>query len=284
MLANYKINLSTFLSATTATTLNIPIQMEYQIVDNTELIERVFVDKETQNAVNPILDYDKVRYLPFYQTSEIINVRYELGFLNSNGNLTLPSYYSTIGFQDIDIKAKKNSFKESYLYLGFYDSDNAMTQNLVSEIIIYSNLTRDDYYPAGIPKPNIAGQIKPANQIPVRFVLSNPQLIRNGNYEGYHIYAYKDDVTIDLPKYLYMKASYFNGKTGKSINLMTDPSADWIDGLVNKLHTRYKLYRTTNGFYYEIDTGYSNNVTYTKNAGYPNSSDVLIKLYEIQAL
>jgi hypothetical protein len=81
-----------------------------------------------------------------------------------------------------------------------------------------------------------------------------------------------------------MKASYFNGKTGKSINLMTDPSADWIDGLVNKLHTRYKLYRTTNGFYYEIDTGYSNNVTYTKNAGYPNSSDVLIKLYEIQAL
>ncbi len=284
MLASYKINISTFLSATTATTVDIPIQMEYQIVDNAELVERLFVDEQTQKAVNPILDYDKVRYIPFHQASEIVNVRYELAFLNANDDLALPTYYSTIGFEDIDIRARKNSFKESYLYLGFYDSDNAMTQTLISEISIYSQLTKDDFYPAGTPRPNVAGQAKPASQIPLRLVLSNPQLIVGGNYEGYHIYGYKDDITIDIPKYLYMRATYFNGKTGKHINLTTIPSADWIDGLVNKLHTRYKLYRTTTGFYYELDTQYSNNVTYTVNAGYPNSSDLSVKLYEIQAL
>lgn len=284
MLANYKINLSTLASSVSATTVDIPIEMEYQIVDNAELVERVFVEKEKQKAVNPILDYDKVRYIPFHEASEVINVRYELSFLNENGNLAIPTYYSTISFEDSDIRVRKNTFKESYLYLGFYDSDNAMTQTLISEISIYSQLTRDDFYPIGVPRPNIAGQVKPASQIPLRFILSNPQLITGGNYEGYYIYGYKDDISINLPKFLYMKAGYFNGKTGKFSNLMTHPSADWIDGLVNKLHTRYKLYRTTTGFYYEIDTQYSNNVTYTVNAGYPNSSDVSVKLYQIQAL
>jgi len=282
MFAKFKINMST-LTATTATTVNIPINLQYQIVDNGELVERVFVETETQKSVNPILDYDKVRFTPVSESSIIVNVNYNLYFLNDN-TLSIPTYYSTIGFDDSDINGRKNTFTESYLNLGFYDTDNAMTQTLMSEIDIFSMLTKDDLYPRGIPKPKMAGQPKPASQIPVRFNLSNPLFIKDGFYEGYYIYNYKDEYTIGIPKYLYMRATYFNAKTGKIINLMTEPFPFKIDDLVNKLHTRYKLFRDQTGFFYQIDDTYSNNVSYSVNAGLPNNSDVLVKLYQIQAL
>jgi hypothetical protein len=281
MFVKYKINTS-ILSGVTATTINIPINIEYQIVDNAELVERVFVEVETQKAINPILDYEKARYIPVDNAlNQLGKVMYQLYFLGSNNTMQVPTYYSNIGFDDSDINFGRNNFKESYLYLGFYDSDNQLTQNLVTELEIFSMLTSDDFYPAGTAKPNIAGQPKPASQIPIRFVLSSPMLMRQGFYEGYYIYDYKDAVSIDLPKYLYMKSTYINAKSGKSTNLMTEPIAYKIDGLIPKLYTRYKLYRDTNGFYYQIDTTYSNNVSYSIN---PNNTDVVINLYQTQTL
>ena len=281
MLANYKFNISTISSAATATTLNIPVNLEYQIVDNSELIERVFVETETQKAVNPILDYDKARFSPMYNSNTVLNLTYQLYFLNDNGFLSVPTNYSTIGFEDSDIKFGRATFRDSYVQLSFYDSDNPLTQTLLSEINVFSFLTKDDLWPSGTTKPNIVGQPKPATQIPVRFVLSNPQFIKRGFYEGFYIYDYKDEFVVNQPKSLFMKASFFNGKTGRLTNLMTEPSAYKIDALVDKLYTRYNLYRDTTGYYYEVDNQHSNNVTHTVNG---NKYDTLIKLYQIQAL
>lgn len=282
MLANYKINISTISSAATATTLNIPFNLEYQIVDNSELIERVFVEMETQKAVNPILDYDKSRFTPLHSSEIVLNVTYHVNFLKDDF-LVIPSNYSTIGFEDSDIRFGRSTFKDSYLQLSFYDSDNALTQNLLSEVNVFSMITNEDIWSSGTTKPNIAGQPKPATQIPVRFILSNPSFIKRGFYEGFYIYDYKDEYTLNQPKSLYMKGTYFNGKTGKLTNLMTEPSPYRIDGLVNKLYTRYNLYRDTTGFYYEIDTTYSNNVVYSP-SDVVNKSDVSVKLYQIQAI
>lgn len=280
----YKINSSTLLSATTATTINIPINMDFQIVDNAELVERVFVEVEIQKAVNPILDYDKVRFIPVENGQHVGNVMYSLFFLNTN-TLAIPTFYSTIEFEDNDIKFERSNFKQSFLTLSFFDSDNALTQNLVNEIDIYSNLSSDSFWPSGTPRTmGAVGQVKPASQIPLRFVLSNPLLVPRGFYEGYHIYSYKDDMVIGVPKYLYMKGTYNNAKTGKSTNLMTEPNPYTIDNLVNKLYTRYVLFRDNTGFYYDIDDTYSTNVSTTTNAGNPNNLDVTVKLYQIQAL
>lgn len=280
MFVKYKINTS-ILSGATATTVNIPINLSYQIIDNAELVEKVFVEIETQRAVNPILDYEKARFVPVDDAlGQIGKIMYQIYFL-SGGTIQTPTYYSNLGFDDSDIKFERNVFKESYLYLGFYDSENQLTQNLVTELEVYSMLTSDDLYPTGTPKPNVAGQPKPASQIPVRFVLSSPMLVRQGFYEGYYIYDYKDEVKIDLPKYLYMKATYINAKTGKSTNLMTEPNPFKIDDLILKLYTKYKLYRDTTGFYYQLDETYSSNISYSIG---PNNTDVLVKLYEIQTL
>lgn len=286
MFVNYKINSHTLLSATTATTINIPIKLDFQIVDNAELVETVFVDVQTQEAINPILDYDKVRYIPVDKTGKHIgNVNYYLSFLNQNNALAIPTYYSNIGFEDADIKFERSNFTESVLSLQFFDTDNALTQNLISEIDIFSHVSSDSFFPSGTPRTiGIVGQAKPASQIPVRFILSNPLLVSRGFYEGYHIYSYKDDIVIGIPKVLYMKGTYFNAKTGKSTNLMTEPTAFTIDNLVKKLYTKYILFRDTTGFFYKLDDTYSSNITYTANAGNQNNLDVTINLYQIQAL
>ncbi len=255
-------------------------------MDTAELVERVFVDTEVQKAINPILDYDKVRYIPIDKTGKHIgNVNYNLAFLNQNNVLSVPTYYSNIGFEDADIKFERSNFKQSFVSLQFFDSDNALTQNLASEIDIYSHVTSDSFYPSGTPRNiGVVGQAKPASQIPVRFILSNPLLVNRGFYEGYHIYSYKDDIVIGTPKVLFMKGTYFNAKTGKSTNLMTEPTAFPIETLVNKLYTKYILTRDSTGFFYQVDDSYSNNVSYTANAGNQNNLDVTINLYQIQAL
>ena len=160
-----------------------------------------------------------------------------------------------------------------------------MTQNLVSETYIYTTLSVNDYYPKGTPKPNVAGQPKPANQIPVSFLISNPITQPNKFYEGFYLYDYKDEyIPNGPPKSLYMKASYFNGKTGKITNFMTENMAYPINTLVNKLYTKYDLYRDYTGFYYKINLTYSQNVSIASNSLYTNNPNIIVNLYQTQVL
>ena len=282
----YQINLSTIATGTTATTINIPINMEYQLVDNSELIQKVFVETEVEKAINPILDYEKVRFLPLdLSGNHIDKITYSL-------NLTGSTFYGQIGFTNDDIKYQKNSFKQSFLNLAFYDTDNPLDQRLITNITLFAELSPNDLLPSvaqqiisygsqiGIP-----GQPKPANQIPLTFNLQNPILNRKGFAEGYHLYDYKDELKIGDYKYLYMRASFKNAKTGKSTNLMVQNAPATIDNLVHLLYTRYKLVRNNTGYYYEIDDTYhgltamtgSNNVSYAGN-------NAIVNLYQIQAL
>jgi len=271
MLVNqYKINLS-LMSGATATTINIPINMEYQLVDQSELIERVFVETETEKAINPIIDYEKTRFLPTdLQGNHIDKITY---VINLNGDLT----YGDIGFTDNDIKFRTEKFKQTFLNLSFYDSDNPLTQNLISFITLYSSLTPMDLYQTNGPNTPI-GQPKPANQIFLTFSVDNPIVNPRGTAQGYYIYDFKDELTVNgPPKYLYMKASFKNAKNGKSTNLMVSNTALPIEQLITKLYTRYVLVRKSNGYYYEIDNTYSNNVTYSTN-------NATVNLYQILAL
>lgn len=282
----YQINLSTIATGTTATTINIPINMEFQIVDQAELIQEVFVETEVEKAINPILDYEKVRFLPLdLAGNHIDKVIYSV-------NLTGSTFYGQIGFSNDDIKYKKNAFKETFLNLAFYDTDNPLNQRLITNITLYSELSNNDLLPSVaqqiinyVYQVGIPGQPKPANEIPLTFTLQNPILNRKGFAEGYHLYDYKDELAIGGFKYLYMRASFKNAKTGKSVNLMVQNSPAVIDDLVHLLYTRYKLVRNNTGYYYEIDDTYHgitgatgpNNVTYAGN-------NATVNLYQIQAL
>ncbi len=273
----YQINLTTISTGTTATTIDIPINLEFQIVDQGELVERVFVETEVEKAINPILDYEKVRFLPTTLLgAHIDEITYSL-------NISGATDYGAIGFTDDDIRFERNNFKYTFLNLGFYDTDNPLNQRLITDITLFSHLTPNDLLPSGT-MIGIAGQPKPAAQIPLTFVVSNPILNPRGFAEGYHLYDYKDELNIGDTKYLYMRASFKNAKTGKSINLMNQIAPDTIDNLVHKLYTRYVLTRTSTGFFYELDDTYHgdgtsgpNNITYLVN-------NATVNLYLIKAL
>lgn len=277
MFARYQINLNTISSATTATTINIPLDMDFQLVGQDELIQTQFVDLEVEKAINPIMDYEKTRFSPVSSNSNIVrDVTYKLNFLVS-GSIPSITYYGNIGYTDDDIKFRKSNFMLSFLRLDFYDTDKGTNQRLLSFITVYPKITSANLQPLSVSPPLIPSTVKPALQIPISFTLSNPIINPEGFAEGYYIYNYKDEVTSTLPKELFMRASYNNAKNGKTTNLMTEGVAYGIDNLVNKLYTKYILKRNTTGFFYEVDPTYSNNVTI-------NSNNITINLYQIQTL
>lgn len=282
MLTNkYKINLSSFNSGSTATTINFPIDMSFQTIDQAELINRVFVDTEVEKAINPILNYDKVRFIPITPNSDNVDrIIYNVKLLENNNYV---NFYGNIGFTDDDIKFKKETFKQTFLDLVFFDSDNALTQVPINNLTIFANLNSSDLLPLETTN-GVSGQPKPANEIPINFILENPIINPRGFAEGYYLYDYKDELPLGALKYIYMRASFKNAKTGKSINLMVSQSPQPIDKLVNELYTRYKLTRNANGFYYEIDPTYQgNNINGVNNVNYVSNS-VIINLYEIKTL
>lgn len=282
----YKINLRNISSGSTATTINIPVNMTYQVVDQAELVERVFVNTEIEKSINPILDYEKVRFLPLDLSG--IHVDKVTYLLNISG----ATNYAAVGFTDDDIKFGRSNFKETFLNLVFYDTENPLTQRPVFNVTLFSEIKETDLLP-DIPTQiinygvvmGVPGQPKPAVDIPLTFVLESPLLKPRGFSEGYHLYDYKDELGIGESKYLYMRGSFKNAKTGKSTNLMVVNSATTIDNLVHLLYTRYILKRTNTGFYYEIDNTYQGltGMTGTNNVTY-GSNSAIVRLYQIQAV
>lgn len=288
----YQINLKSIGSGTTATTINIPISLESQEIGQSELIDRVFVDVQVENAINPISDYEKVRYLPLGTNNKaLVSITYKL-------NLTGSTNYNAIGFTNDDIKYEKSCFKESFIYMAFFDSPNPMTQRLISYNTIFSKLNDSDFL--GVESEQkaiygsvigIPGQPVPAQEVGLDFIVKNPILKPKGFSEGYYMYDYRDELKIGESKYLYMRASFKNAKTGKSINLMVANPAKplQIDKVVHELYTRYILTRDTTGYYYKIDETYLGNLDSSGNVVTgPNNvthllNDVTITLYQIQA-
>ena len=267
------------INTVSASTINIPLVMQYQFAGQSELIDKVFVDVETQNAINPIIDYDKTRYTPLDLNNKPIDkITYVV-------DLTGATTYASIGFTDDDIKFQKSNFKQTFLRLSYYDTDNPMTQRLITSQTLFSRLTPNDLLPfnttLGLP-----GQPKPANQIPLVFTVENNLFNPRGFLEGYYLYDYKDILNIGESKYLYMKASFNNAKDCLTTNLMVKSTPQSIDKLIRETYTRYELTRTQTGYYYKIDNTYqgngpatTNNVSYTQ-----NPSQATINLYKIAAL
>jgi len=261
-------------------TINIPIKMSFQSIGQTEVVEREFVSDAIEESINPIVDYEKVRFKPIDSNGEqIYSIKYAINLLDGDAfpNTTT---YAHAKFIDDDIKFSKNSFKRSFLRLSFYDSDIPTNQNLVSFMTLFTRLTINDFTPIKDENGNpIAGGGLPKNsgEIPIRFIVSDPIKYPGGISEGYHIYHFKDDVTYETPKVLYMRSTWNNAKTGESVQLITDSQPQSIDNLVSKLHVRYILKRGSGGYWYEIDENYSNNITFT-------SDGKTLQLYQIQAI
>lgn len=277
------------LSGDTSFSINIPIGNNDGTLGQYEIVTRDFINVEVEKAVNIIFDYEKVKFLPKNNDKLINNITYKLNFLNGASHNTNTSW-ADINFVDEDLKFKKNSFTKSFLRLDFYDTDIATNQNLISFITLFPKFSYNDVK---------IGKIPPASNYYTTFKLGNPLIKRTENGEGFSLFHFKDEVVPTVPKYLYMKATFNNAKTGKSIGFMsTDNPSLPIDELIkttislpshnlintnikNNLYTRYILKRDVDGYFYDIDTTYSNNVNYISNQ---NINSYEINLYQISSI
>jgi hypothetical protein len=275
----------------TGVTINIPIDMTFQLVDQSDIIERDFVKNEVEAAINPIFDYEKVRFEPARNVSanfavKVPNVSYELNFISGgtqyyqNQQQVIQTDYEDIGFTNDDIKFRKNGLIKSILRLEFYDTDILTNQRLLFFLTLRPKVDVNDVVIPNTNAPYV--QAYRANRKIVRFDLVDTDVNRDGNSEGYNIYSYKDEVGINLPKEVYMRAIFNNAKTGIRTRFMTEfntPNIAWpIDTFMSKIFTKYVLHRTTTGYFYEIDANYSNNVTISNNNTYN------VKLYEVAVI
>jgi hypothetical protein len=53
--------------------LPIPVETEFQMVDNYEVIEEIFVKDQVEASINPIFDYEKTRFSPVNSNGSPIN-------------------------------------------------------------------------------------------------------------------------------------------------------------------------------------------------------------------
>jgi hypothetical protein len=280
MASKYKFKISE-LGDTNDLYLNIPISLTPQFTDQYELVSRKFIDVEVEKSINPIQDYEKARFIPRYSEdtangivySDVKSITYNVRFLGSQ-DFPNDSRYSDINISNDDIRYSKNRFTKSFLNLSFYSTDKPINQRLLSVISIFPRITDMDIQDETGLNPGLP---KPSGEIPVSFKLSNPILNPNGFAEGFYVYNYKDEVTESLPKELYMRARFNNASNGLTTNMMTESEPYYINELVNKIYTKYVLFITSTGYYYEIDDTYSTNIS-------RNNDDIAVNLYEIQAL
>lgn len=258
----YRILASSLLTAPTGSTMVVPFSLDFFPVDNSELVQTEFVEKETKNAINPIIDYEKSRFIPYNQNTfqEISEVKIKLW--NSPGS---PMMYSDLGITDNDIKFRRNRFLNTFLRLSFYDSDQVTNSNFLFDIEYFSQIGNDQKdltgcAPADLscltPNPNYGNPL-PASSMVVSYLSSNPITLPNKLAEGYYLYWLNKDV-INGPKDIYMRATMNNAVDGKVTQFyavidVTPPI--YNSALFQKLNVKYTIFKdnTNNIFKYYID-------------------------------
>ena len=255
-----------FLPTTTATTINLPLSQTLTLAGQQETIDTKFIDVEVEKAINPILDYEVVRFTPTVGTGTTIcdTVTYKINLLANTGtnptNYLSDTFWSDADINFDDFKFKTNAFIKSFLRLDFYDSDIGTNQRLLFFKTIFASV---DLVPI-TPNSTIGVIPQPSNTL-LEFTVGNVIKDRTLNSEGFFLYYFKDEVIPTVPKELYMRATFLNAKNGKATSMMSSVNPNiTIDELAKidsgKLYIKYILYRGEEGYYYRIDTDYSDNV------------------------
>lgn len=258
----YRLLARSLVTAPTGSTMVIPFALNFFPVDNSELVQSEFVDKETEKAINPIIDYEKSKFTPYNQNTlqEISEVKIKLW--NSPGS---PMTYSDLGISDNDIKFRKNRFTNTFLRLSFYDSDQVTNSNFLFDVDYFTQIGSDQKDLTGCspadfncltPNQNYGNPLV-ASSMPVSYLSSNPITLPEKLAEGYYLYWLNKDV-INSPKDIYMRSTMNNAVDGKITQFyavldVTPPIYD--TNLFKKLNVKYTIFKDNNdkNFKYYID-------------------------------
>lgn len=227
--------------------IKIPIGHDFSPMDNAEIAENKFLNDSINEAINPIDDYEKMRFYPFNNINEIIIKLHNTGSTPLYYGDTVPTSPFNIGYSDDDVKFIRNRFKNSFVKLNFYDSPNPSDKRLVFQQIIYNQLNQD--------QRDVNGNLLSVATMPITYRIVDPITVRKGLSEGFYLYWLKNPPT-PYPKKFYMTATYNNALDGIVTPLMAYNTPPTIPiNLYNSLNSvKYVLSSINNLNVYAITT------------------------------
>lgn len=197
--------------------IKIPIGHDFSPMDNSEIAENQFLNDAIDEAINPIDDYEKVKFYPFNGINEIIIKLHNSGNTPLFYGDTVPTSTFNLGYSNDDIKFLRNRFKNSFIKLNFYDSPNPSDKRLAFQQIIYNQLNED--------QRDVNNNLLPVSTMPITYRIVDPITKILGNSEGYYLYWLKNPST-PYPKRFYMTATYNNASDGIITPLIAYDSTD----------------------------------------------------------
>ena len=172
--------------------IKIPLCQQNAPADKEFYVNEKFVKIECQNSINPIIDNEKFRYVP-----SVPRIKYTY-----KKNIATNFVYQDLGFTNDDITFRRNSFINSFLRLQFFDSNIVSNRRLVFEIILFTQLGKDQLDSDMNPLP--------VNQMPVSFSSYDPAQFTSIIYNSEGYFQHVRNGTENL----YMYAFYSNAKDG----------------------------------------------------------------------
>ena len=245
MSVNYYKILTSTLPGGSGGTIMLPFKMDFFPVDNTELVEKQFVEKEIEKSINPIIDYEKIKFVPAFSglSGTMINPqipKIKIVFKKSNG---APLYYTDLGITNDDIKFLRSRFLNTFVNFSFFD--NTLTTR--NKIIFYS-----EFYTqiGGDQRDPITKLPLDVNSMPVTMTIYDPIKFKEKVSENYNIYWRKKDVVTNS-KEIFMRCALKNASNGQVINYLSvfQPVAPPINSgnFYEDLYVKYTLKRDTDG-------------------------------------
>jgi hypothetical protein len=263
---SYKIRYNPNLSGDTY--INIPIDLDFTPINQTDLRQSKLVDTEVNQIINPIIDYERFRYKCGYLESgeikKIDKLTYQLNFINGGR-------WSDIGFNKKDLQYSKNGLFLSYLEIKLYDSKDKNIRKIKDIIKIYPN--KYDLINSGnFPFNNLT------------FTISANIIDKWSDNDGYFLYH---NIKIPLNgEILYGDFKFFNAKTGKIIRFTTTngyttpTSSIKLNKLNDNLYCEYLFKRYGNEYYYTINDC----IVTPENLSTISNKQINVKLFELKVI
>lgn len=179
--------------------IKIPMNNFFIPVDNYEVVQNEYIPDAILEGLNPVEDYEKKRFFPWNGINQII-IR-----LKQSGST--PLNYDDFGYSYDDLFFLRNSFKNSFIKLNFYDSPDPSNRRLAFQLIIYNQLNEDQRDP-------ITKNLLAVNISPITYRIVDPIKIKTGISEGFYLYWLNNPPNNSYPIDFYMTATYQNALDG----------------------------------------------------------------------
>lgn len=228
--------------------LQTPILTTWDLNGVNESIE-VFENEIVQKAINPIDNFETIRYSHKSWAPQIIDVgsktstHYNFYFYSATTDSSITATttntpwvtdYRANGFTTKQIYYNDNSFSKSYFKLDFYDSKKSTSQQNLLTIIIPTQ--------QGLTTSAVIGQ----NTVAIR--KPEYQLNFTGDKEGYFVYWLKSPEFFNPEiNTLYMSAKFYDANIGAFKRMINSPQGT----MQNKFNFSQETY-----FYYTLNLNY----------------------------